>query len=92
MSCGLGNAAHSRSDYVTLNATHIFNSTLTTEARFGFTKLMSDWIRAAVEQSMELARLAMLVHPLVGDWELADQLTNALVNSDPEHLGYLRGA
>ena len=47
-------------------------------------------IRAAIEQSMELARLALLAHPLIGEWELADQVTTALINSDPEHLGYLR--
>ncbi|MEO0248798.1 MAG: 6-phospho-beta-glucosidase, partial [candidate division WOR-3 bacterium] len=46
-------------------------------------------IRAAVEKSLELARLALLVHPLVGQWELADRLVTALVQSDPEHLGYL---
>jgi 6-phospho-beta-glucosidase len=47
-------------------------------------------IRAAVEQSMELARLALLAHPLIGEWELAEQLIAALVNNDPDHLGYLR--
>ena len=35
-------------------------------------------IRTAVEGSMELARLALLVHPLVGDWELAGRLTAEL--------------
>jgi 6-phospho-beta-glucosidase len=47
-------------------------------------------IRAAVERSFELARLALLASPLIGEWELADQLLAALVGSDPEHLGYLR--
>lgn len=46
-------------------------------------------ITAAVEKSLELARLAMLAHPLIGDWELAGRVTTALAKSDPEHLGYL---
>jgi 6-phospho-beta-glucosidase len=46
-------------------------------------------IRAAIGKSRELARLALLVHPLIGQWELASKLATALVDSDPEHLGYL---
>jgi 6-phospho-beta-glucosidase len=46
-------------------------------------------IRAAVEKSLELARLALLVHPLVGEWDMAGRLVETLVQSDPEHLGYL---
>lgn len=47
-------------------------------------------IRAAVEKSVELMRQALLVHPLIGEWELASNLTTALIRSDPTHLGYLR--
>jgi 6-phospho-beta-glucosidase len=35
-------------------------------------------IRAAVEQSEELAKRALLAYPLVGEWELASQLIAAL--------------
>lgn len=47
-------------------------------------------IRAAVEQSQELARLALLTYPLVGQWAPARNLISALVQSDPEHLAYLK--
>ncbi|MGH9841487.1 MAG: hypothetical protein ACREEM_22265 [Blastocatellia bacterium] len=47
-------------------------------------------IRAAVERSSALARLALLVYPLVGEWEPASRLMAALIASDPEHIGYLR--
>jgi 6-phospho-beta-glucosidase len=46
-------------------------------------------IRAAVEGSKELARLALLTYPLIGQWHLADKLTDALCASDAEHLDYL---
>jgi 6-phospho-beta-glucosidase len=46
-------------------------------------------IRAAVEKSLELARLALLAYPIVGQWQPATDLLDALVESDPEHLGYL---
>jgi 6-phospho-beta-glucosidase len=46
-------------------------------------------IRAAVEKSRELAQEALLVYPLIGEWEPARILTAALIDSDPEHLGYL---
>lgn len=49
-------------------------------------------IRAAVEKSYELARLALLVHPLIGQWEASDRVLTALIESDPEHLGYLRSS
>ena len=48
-------------------------------------------IRAAVEGSVAMARLALLVYPLVGEWERALTFIAALIDSDPEHLGYLRG-
>lgn len=46
-------------------------------------------IRAAMEGSAALSQLAMLEYPMIGDWELAAQLREALVRSDPEFLGYL---
>ncbi len=47
-------------------------------------------IRAAVEGSKELARLALLAYPLVGEWQPACRLLDALCAADPENLGYLR--
>jgi 6-phospho-beta-glucosidase len=46
-------------------------------------------IRAAVEKSKELARLALLTYSLIGQWQPARRLVDALCESDPEHLGYL---
>jgi len=46
-------------------------------------------IRAAVERSATWARLALLVHPLIGEWELADRLLAAFQRQDPEHFGDL---
>ena len=48
-------------------------------------------IRAAVEQSFDLARLALLTYPIVGEWRLATKILEALVEADPEYLGYLWG-
>jgi 6-phospho-beta-glucosidase len=47
-------------------------------------------VRAATEDSADLARAALLSLPIVGQWEAADQVVDALIKSDPEHLGYLR--
>jgi len=47
-------------------------------------------VRAAVEKSRSLARLALLTNPLIGEWEPAGKLTDLLIKSDPEHLGYLQ--
>ena len=47
-------------------------------------------IRAAVEASEERARMALLLYPALGEWEPASELVQALIESDPEHLGYLR--
>ena len=47
-------------------------------------------IRAAVEGSKELARLALLAYPLVGEWQPASHLLEALCACDAEHLGYLQ--
>ncbi len=47
-------------------------------------------IRAAVEKSWKLAQLAMLEYPIIGQWEIAEELREKLVGSDPEFLGYLQ--
>ncbi len=47
-------------------------------------------IRAAVEGSAAMARLALLECPIVGQWEVAREIVDALIAADPEHLGYLR--
>ena len=47
-------------------------------------------IRAAVEKSRSLAKLALLTNPLMGEWEPASNLTDLLIESDFEHLGYLQ--
>jgi len=46
-------------------------------------------IRAATEQSRELAKLALLTYPLIGQWQPASKLIDALIENDHEHLGYL---
>jgi 6-phospho-beta-glucosidase len=46
-------------------------------------------IRAALEGSAALARLALTEYPIVGQWELAGDLVSALIASDSQHLGYL---
>lgn len=46
-------------------------------------------IRAAVERSPELARLALLAYPIVGEWRPAAEVLDTLVESDPQYLGYL---
>jgi 6-phospho-beta-glucosidase len=47
-------------------------------------------IRAAVERSWPLAQLAMLEYPIIGQWEIAEDLRRQWADSDPEFLGYLR--
>jgi len=47
-------------------------------------------IRAAVEKSWPLAQLAMLEYPIIGQWEIAEDLRRKLADSDPEFLGYLQ--
>lgn len=47
-------------------------------------------IRAAIERSFDLARLALMTYPIVGEWETAGAVATDLIASDPEHLGYLR--
>ncbi len=46
-------------------------------------------IRAAVEKSWPLAQLAMLEYPIIGQWEIAEDLREKFTTSDPEFLGYL---
>jgi 6-phospho-beta-glucosidase len=47
-------------------------------------------IRAAIERSFDLARLALMVYPSIGEWTPATDIMRALVASDAEHLGYLK--
>lgn len=49
-------------------------------------------IQAAVEGSAELAAMALFLNPIVGEWKPACELIQALIDSDPERLGYLREA
>lgn len=53
-------------------------------------QLQVNEVSAAVEKFYELARLALLIHPLIGQWEAGDDVLTALTESDPHHLGYLR--
>jgi 6-phospho-beta-glucosidase len=46
-------------------------------------------IRAAIEGSAEAARYALMALPIVGQWESADAVVQALIQSDGGHLGYL---
>lgn len=46
-------------------------------------------IRAAVERSFDLARLALLANPIVGQWEIATEVLRAIVDADATYLGYL---
>jgi len=47
-------------------------------------------IRAALEGSAKLARIALMHNPIVGQWEIAGRVLDALIAGDPEGLGYLR--
>jgi 6-phospho-beta-glucosidase len=47
-------------------------------------------IRAAIEKSWPMALLAMLEYPIIGQWEIAEQLRATWKAADPEHLGYLQ--
>jgi len=46
-------------------------------------------IRAALESSARMAELAMLEYPIIGQWDLACDVLNALMRQDREYLGYL---
>ncbi len=47
-------------------------------------------VRAAVEHSLDLAKLSLMVNPIIGEWVPACNVLQALVEADPEHLGYLK--
>ena len=47
-------------------------------------------VQAALEGSLERAQMALLLYPPVGEWEPAAEILKALIESDTEHLGYLR--
>jgi 6-phospho-beta-glucosidase len=49
-------------------------------------------IRASLAGSAQLARLALMECPIVGQWEIAGRVLDALIASDPEGLGYLSTA
>jgi 6-phospho-beta-glucosidase len=46
-------------------------------------------IRAVVEKSWPVAQLAMLEYPIIGQWEIAENLRRTWTGCDREHLGYL---
>jgi 6-phospho-beta-glucosidase len=46
-------------------------------------------IHASLMQSKAQARLALMECPIVGGWEPAGELLDALIAADPENLGYL---
>jgi len=47
-------------------------------------------IQAAQTRSLSLARLALMECPIVGQWEIATRVLDALIAADPEGLAYLR--
>ena len=47
-------------------------------------------IRASLCGSSKLARVGLMEYPLIGDWELAGRLLDALRAADGEGLGYLK--
>jgi 6-phospho-beta-glucosidase len=46
-------------------------------------------IRAVIEKSWPVAQLAMLEYPIIGQWEIAQNLRNAWTGCEHEHLSYL---
>lgn len=46
-------------------------------------------IDASLTGSRAQARLALMEYPIIGGWESAGELLDALIAADPEHLGYL---
>ena len=46
-------------------------------------------IRAVMEKSWHVAQLAMLEYPIIGQWEIAQNLSKTWAGSDRLHLGYL---
>lgn len=47
-------------------------------------------IRATTEKSWPIALLAMLENPIIGQWEIAEDLRRTWKTADAEHLGYLQ--
>ena len=47
-------------------------------------------IRATTEKSWPIALLAMLENPIIGQWEIAEDLRRTWKIADAEHLGYLQ--
>jgi 6-phospho-beta-glucosidase len=47
-------------------------------------------IRAVIEKSWPVAELAMLEYPVIGQWEIAQNLRKAWAGCDHEYLGYLK--
>lgn len=47
-------------------------------------------IRAVIEKSWPVAQLAMLEYPVIGQWEIAENLRYSWAKCDQEHLGYLK--
>jgi 6-phospho-beta-glucosidase len=48
-------------------------------------------IQATIEKSLDRARLAQSVYPVVGEWESADRLLSALTKAEDPGLRYLTG-
>ena len=47
-------------------------------------------IRAVTEKSWPMALLAMLEYPIIGQWEIAEDLRATWKAADPDHMGYLQ--
>jgi 6-phospho-beta-glucosidase len=47
-------------------------------------------IRASLAGSVQMARLALMEYPIVGQWDIACRVLDALIAADPEALGYLK--
>jgi len=48
-------------------------------------------VEAALERSASKARLALLLYPVLGQWDVASRVLQALGEGDPQYLSYLRG-
>jgi 6-phospho-beta-glucosidase len=47
-------------------------------------------IRASLTHSKKRAQLALTTYPIIGQWEIAGQVLDALIAADPDYLSYLR--
>ncbi len=47
-------------------------------------------VRSAMEKSFDLARLALLMNPIVAQWEIATEVLREIVSDDSNGLGYLQ--